>query len=70
MGCFDPKSKEDVDKILKENNVEFHVEYFDNEEDWKEEIVRRKGLAFQDHFFACKVIPATIQTTFSVKVDV
>lgn len=29
MGCFDPKSKDDVDKILKENNVEFHVEYVD-----------------------------------------
>lgn len=46
------------------------IEYFEDEQEWKDEVVRRKGLAYSESFFACKIIPATIQTTFSVDVKI
>lgn len=51
-----------------ENGIK--IEYFDDEQEWKDEIVRRKTLAFVEPFFACKIIPASIQTTFNVSVNI
>jgi hypothetical protein len=47
-----------------------HYIVFSDEKEWKEEIVRRKGLVFGNHnFVGLRVTPAEIKTTYTINVE-
>lgn len=47
----------------------FQIEYYEDEEDWKNEVIRLSGLLFKSKFKAFKMIPAKVSTSFSVSVE-